>query len=242
MSVWTQIVGAVGAGALATLSPCVLPALPIIGASALRAHGHGPVAVAAGLVISFTSIGVVFARVGSELGWDEGSVRSGASVLLIICSLWLLIPQLQRASLMLFEPISRGANSAILRIGSNGLTSQFFLGVLLGAVWSPCIGPLLASALALAGSADGWVRGAAVLFWFGVGSTIPLLLASYASRAWMLRKRGSLTRIQSRAKIGMAIVLLVMGVSILTGIDRRLESWLLDRVGLLESEFQSLFI
>ena len=65
-----------GAGLLTALSPCVLPALPIIVGSAAAARRHGPLALAAGLAIAFAVIGVTLAATGSVAGLSENAVRS----------------------------------------------------------------------------------------------------------------------------------------------------------------------
>jgi cytochrome c biogenesis protein CcdA len=72
------------AGLLSTLSPCVLPLLPIVVATALTEHRLGPVALAAGLALSFVMIGLFVATVGFAAGLDYDLFRSIAAALLIL--------------------------------------------------------------------------------------------------------------------------------------------------------------
>ena len=66
------------AGNLSTLSPCVLPLLPILLGTAVNTHRLGPFALAGGLALSFTTVGVIVATVGSALGLDQGTLRTSS--------------------------------------------------------------------------------------------------------------------------------------------------------------------
>src|SRR5262245_51840475 len=83
------------AGLLSTLSPCVLPLVPIVIATALGEHRLGPVALAAVLALSFVVIGLFIATVGFAAGLDTEVFRSIAAVLLILVGAVLLMPRLQ---------------------------------------------------------------------------------------------------------------------------------------------------
>ena len=72
------------AGSLSTLSPCVLPLLPILLGSAVAAHRFGPYALAAGLTLSFTAVGVLVASLGNVLGLDPAHFRTTAAILLMV--------------------------------------------------------------------------------------------------------------------------------------------------------------
>ena len=84
------------AGLLTVLSPCVLPLLPIVFGSAASAHRLGPVALAAGVAISFVAIGLFIATIGFSIGLDAGLLRSAAAVLLVLIGFVLIMPPLQQ--------------------------------------------------------------------------------------------------------------------------------------------------
>jgi cytochrome c-type biogenesis protein len=71
------------AGVFSTLSPCVLPLLPIILATAIGEHRLGPLALATGLAVSFVAVGLFIATIGYAIGLDTGFFRSLAALLLI---------------------------------------------------------------------------------------------------------------------------------------------------------------
>jgi cytochrome c biogenesis protein CcdA len=82
------------AGLLTALSPCVLPLIPIVIGTALSEHRFGPVALTAGLALSFVVIGLFVATVGFAAGLDQELFRSVAAVLLIVVGGVLLLPRL----------------------------------------------------------------------------------------------------------------------------------------------------
>src|SRR5262252_4746155 len=83
------------AGVLSTLSPCVLPLLPIVLATAASEHRAGPVALAAGLALSFVAVGLFVALVGFSIGLDADVFRAVAAALLVAIGVVLVVPQYQ---------------------------------------------------------------------------------------------------------------------------------------------------
>ncbi|MEK7437572.1 MAG: cytochrome c biogenesis protein CcdA, partial [Pseudomonadota bacterium] len=71
------------AGSLSVLSPCVLPLVPILIGTAASAHRRGPLALAAGLTLSFAVIGVLLASAGASLGLDQTVFRNIAAMMLL---------------------------------------------------------------------------------------------------------------------------------------------------------------
>lgn len=213
-----------GAGLLTALSPCVLPALPIIIGSAAAGRRYGPLALAAGLAIAFTVIGVLLAATGSVAGLGENGVRNMAAVMLLLAGAALLSARLQDAVGRLASPLASKAAMLSMKTG-NGLGGQFAIGALLGAVWSPCVGPTLGAAVGLASSAGAASipRAAASMFAFGVGSALPLLATAYASRR-MLAARHRLLAAGTTGKSILGGVLVGMGALVLSGLDKRVEA------------------
>jgi cytochrome c biogenesis protein CcdA len=71
------------AGLLTLINPCVLPVLPIVIASALQASRFGPVALAAGMSLSFVGLGLLVAVAGRSLGLTETTIQTGGALLMI---------------------------------------------------------------------------------------------------------------------------------------------------------------
>jgi cytochrome c biogenesis protein CcdA len=169
------------AGFLTALSPCVLPLLPVVMGSAAR-NRYGPTALAAGFVMAFTAIGVSLAAVGTALGLSDTTVRSLSAALLVGAGVLMISHRLQDATGRWLSPLA-SASAKLSARADQGAGAQFFVGALLGGVWSPCVGPTLGAALGLATRSDTLAQPIAVMAAFGMGSATLLLAAGYASRA-----------------------------------------------------------
>ena len=216
------------AGLLSILSPCVLPLIPIVVGAATGEHRYGPAALAAGLALSFVTIGLFVATVGFSLGLDQDIFRAVAAVLLIAIGGALLVPRLQMQIAAAAGPIGNWAQLQTGDMQGRGLGKQFAVGVLLGAVWSPCVGPTLGAASLLAARAENLGGVALTMFAFGIGAAVPLLLIGVMSREALARWRGRMLAAGSGGKAVMGAILVVTGVLILTGLDKRLEAFLVD--------------
>lgn len=210
------------AGLLSTLSPCVLPLIPVLLASALQSHPLGPLALAMGLAVSFAGLGLLLASVGYALGLDGDIVRIGASLLMGAFGLVLLVPALSAGFARAIQPLAGSGAGLLARVRGEGLSGQFGLGLLLGAVWSPCTGPTLGAAVGLAGTREGFGQAAAVMVVFAFGAATPVVGLAYG----LGRHRKRLGELAGRAKPAMGAVLVAVAALVLTGLDKRIEAGL----------------
>ena len=97
---------AFAAGVLSILSPCVLPILPIVLGAAASEHRWGPAMLAAGLAISFVTIGLFAATVGYSIGLDSELFRNVAAALMIAVGLVLLVPRFQERLALAGAPLA----------------------------------------------------------------------------------------------------------------------------------------
>lgn len=216
------------AGVLSILSPCVLPLLPIILGTAVSEHRLGPAALAAGLAISFVAIGLFIATIGYGIGLDAGVFRLVAAMLLITIGVVLLVPQLQTGFAAAAAPISGWTESQFGAISTTGIKGQFALGLLLGAVWSPCVGPTLGAASVLAAQGKDLAQVALVMLAFGIGAALPLLLLGLLSREALMRWRARLMEAGKGGKALLGGLLVVVGLLIVSGLDKQLETMLVE--------------
>lgn len=227
---------AFAAGALTILSPCVLPLVPIVLGSAAQKHRLGPLAIAVGLVLSFTGAGFALATVGAASGFDGDWVRYFGAALLIVAGIMLLIPRLQYALQNAASPLAAWAGKRQQGLERFGLAGQFGIGVLLGLVWSPCVGPTLGAATVLAAQGENLGAVALTMGAFGLGIATVLLVLATATRSLFQRWRGGLMQAGSGGKRVLGTVLAVVGVLIVSGGDHIVEGlivgvtpdWLVD--------------
>lgn len=217
------------AGILSVLSPCVLPLLPIVAASALQRHRYGPLALAGGLVLTSAATGLLFASLGFAAAVDRDLARTAAATLMLLVGLVLLMPPLQEAAAWAAGPLARGAGALTGRL-SAGPGGQFVLGLLLGIVWTPCTGPTLAAAVTLAAGSQDLARAGIVMLSFGIGAIVPVLGLAYGSRRLLAAREASLARVAAIGKPLMGVLLMLVGLLTLSGADKAIEAWLVERM------------
>jgi cytochrome c-type biogenesis protein len=216
------------AGILSTLSPCVLPLIPMVLGAAVTEHRFGPAALAAGLALSFVAIGLFVATIGYSIGLGAAYLRLMGAAVLIAIGLTLLVPYLQTQLAVAAGPVTGWADSRLGGFAANGLGGQFSLGLLLGVVWSPCVGPTLGAASVLAARGESLGQVAGVMAVFGIGAAVALLVLGVLSREVLARWRCRLLNAGKGGKMALGAVLVAMGLLILTGADKRLETFLVN--------------
>jgi cytochrome c-type biogenesis protein len=218
------------AGLLTLINPCVLPVLPIVLGSALQAHRLGPVAMAGGMAASFVVLGLTVTAFGQAIGLDERTLAQAGAVLMIGFGLVLLVPRLNAGFASATAGFAARADAGIDGIDRSGLGGQVLAGILLGAVWSPCIGPTLGGAISLAsqGESLGWAGAIMTAFAAGVASVI--LALGYGARAAILRRRDLMRTLSDRAKPVMGVMFLAVGLAILFQWHHAAEAWLIDHL------------
>ena len=219
---------AAGAGALTILSPCVLPLVPVVLGSAAQRHKQGPVALAAGLIAGFTIIGFLVAAFGASLGVDSQQVRFVGALILAAAGVLLLAPRLQDRLAYAAGPLMTWAGQRQSRFEDQGLTGQFIIGALLGAVWSPCVGPTLGAAVALAAQGEQLSTVAITMAAFAVGIASVLLAIAFMGRAVFNRSKLRWAAGAKKGKLVLGAILLSVVLFILTGLDRQLEAILVS--------------
>ena len=223
--VWAYV-----AGLLTLINPCVLPLLPIVIAAAFQNSRLGPLALAAGLTISFAVIGVLVTAFGHLVSVDSGAVSRVAAIVMMLFGVVLLVPRAQIMFAALASPLASRANATLDARETSGLAGQFGVGVLLGAVWSPCVGPTLGGAIGLAASGENLGQATMTMFTFGVGVSTVLVALAYGSREAVSARREKLAAWMPWAKPVMGATLVVVGIAVLFHLDRAIEGWLLDQM------------
>jgi cytochrome c-type biogenesis protein len=215
------------AGLLTLINPCVLPVLPIVLATALQAHKLGPVALAAGMSVAFVTLGLGIATLGQSIGLSAETLSDAAAVLMLVFGLILLVPRLNAGFAFATAGMAARADAGIERVDRSGLGGQFLGGALLGAVWSPCVGPTLGGAISLASQGQNLVWAGAIMAAFAAGVSTVILALGYGARAALQRRRALMQRIAARAKPIMGVVFVAVGLMLLFRVHHMIEAWLI---------------
>ncbi len=223
-----ELLLAYGAGLLTLINPCVLPVLPIVLVSALNASKAGPLALAAGMSVSFVVLGVLVTAFGSSIGLTQDSLAQIGAGLMMLFGVVLIVPafaaQFERAT----AGVAGSADARMNRLQAGSLRGQFIGGLLLGAVWSPCIGPTLGGAIALASQGQnlGYVTLIMTGFAFGVSTLIIVL--GFGARETIRTRAQSLRGLAERSKPIIGMTFLLVGAMLFFKFHHVLEGWLLS--------------
>ena len=199
---------AVGAGLASTISPCVLPVLPIVMAGQPGEHRLRPLAIVAGLMSTFVLMGALSSLFGAVVGPLLVRLEKPVAVLIGVIGILVL------ADVNPFRRLQVGISTERRK----GLWSGAVLGASLGLVWIPCVGPFLSAVLGMVAARAQLVEGMALLAFYSLGFALPMLAAGYAAQAFrektvFLRSRPLLVRLASGGiLIGLSAWILVKGL------------------------------
>lgn len=215
-------------GLVSTLSPCVLPILPILLASAVNAHPRAPLALAAGLALSYALIGTGIAWAGAALGLDASTFQDAGAVILGLFGILLLSGSLRRRFAAASSGLSNVGHQLLGRLKLDSLCGQFVIGLVLGVVWTPCVGPTLGAAIVLASQGTQLPQVALLMGLFGIGAAAPVVVLAQVSRGVLTRSRGTLLQAGRAGTLIMGLLLVAVSALILSGLDHPLQSWLVN--------------
>lgn len=223
-----QFLLALLAGAVTVGGPCILPLLPIIlGTSTTGRHPLRPMAIVLGFILTFSGFALIFSVFGSFLGLRPDTWRYLSAGVIAAFGLIMLFPRLQAALFAKLEPaIAKALPKTSL--ASNDLGSGFVLGMTLGAVWTPCAGPVLGSILTLVAAKQQLVQAGALLVAFAVGAGLPMLLIAYGGQLAVQRVR-ALTKYTETIQRIFGLVIILVAVGLVTGADTSFQAFLLER-------------
>ncbi|QQS15900.1 MAG: cytochrome c biogenesis protein DipZ [Candidatus Moraniibacteriota bacterium] len=217
---------AFAAGIVTVLSPCILPVLPIILSSSVGDAAIGksrPIGVVVGFVLSFTLFTLFLSAIVNAIGVSADTLRLLSVVVIAGFGFSLLVPRVQLA----LEALSSKLTRFIPTVSSRGgFLPGLFIGVSLGLLWTPCVGPILASVITLA--VTGTVSFSAFLLTlaYSAGAAFPMLLVMWGGRAllqrvpWLLSHGAAIQR-------AFGVVMIVTAFAILVQADRKFQTFVL---------------
>ena len=232
------LIGLLG-GLITGISPCILPVLPVIflsgGAQSARDQGgDGPPAVSrwrpylvvAGLVISFTAFTLLGSTILNLLHLPQDVIRWTGIVLLALIGIGMIIPRVME---IMERPFAR-----FQRAGSANPANGFLLGIVLGAAYVPCAGPVLA-AVSVAGS-TGQIGADTVTLAvsFGLGTAVPLLAFALAGRK-LTERLQAFRRRQRTVRVTAGAVMLALSVALVLDLPAALQRALPDYTASLQA-------
>lgn len=216
------------AGLLTLINPCVLPVLPIVLVSALNANRYGPVALAAGMSVSFVLFGVLVTAFGASIGLTQETIAQIGAVLMILFGVILVVPMFARRFELATAGMAAGADNQMNQIDNADLRGQFLGGLLLGAVWSPCIGPTLGGAIALASQGENLGFATLIMVFFALGVSTLIIGLGLGAREAIRTRAQALRGLAERSKPILGVTFIAVGVMLYFQLNHYIEAWALD--------------
>jgi cytochrome c biogenesis protein CcdA len=211
-------------GILTVFSPCVLPILPIVLASGIDGRIQRVRGIITGLVISFTIASLLLATIVRLLHIPADNIRFGAVILLIILGLSMVFPKLWKNTQVFIEKYWKAKP---IQQQGNGFGSGFLAGVSLGIVWTPCIGPVVATVATLAALDSFSLISVLIIFFYALGTGVPLYLIAKGGRK-VTQKLTFFKQNNEQVRSIFGSVILITAVMIYFSIDRIVQAWTLS--------------
>lgn len=208
-------------GIVTILSPCILPVLPII-LSGTVGGKRKPVGVVTGFIVSFSLFTLALSALVQTFSISPETLRIVAIVIIISFGVTLLIPKLQTALEVILSKLARTKGSS----KRDGFFGGVMTGLSLGLVWTPCVGPIMASVISLAVSQQ--VDGGSVIIVaaYSLGTAIPMFAIMAGGRK-LLNHFPKVTGKTKEIQRFFGIIMIAAGLMIGFGADRSFQTLIL---------------
>jgi len=201
------------------LSPCILPILPIVLASSLDGGKRRPLGIITGFIVAFSGFALLSRQI---LGWlhiDSQIVRDTALILLIIFGLTMMSRKVSDKLLSATQGLANfGQNITTRWSQTNGYMGGVAIGTLIGAIWTPCAGPIMAAAIVQIIQARNNFEATLTVIMFALGAGLPMLLVALMGRTLLSRMTFLKTNSYAVRK-GLGIIIILTAILIYKGAD-----------------------
>ena len=212
-----ELLIAFGAGFISFLSPCVLPLIPgyvsFISGQSLQDILKSKQINFLPLVLFCFGFSTVFIILGASASYLGQTLLQNSNILRIIAGTFIIIFSLQLIGLINISYLNLEKRFEAKK--SQNVLFPYVIGLAFGFGWTPCIGPILGSILALASIEETLIRAVILLSSYSLGLAIPFVLSGYLIQRFLLFSKNFKKNINLISKIG-GIILLVTGILILT--------------------------
>jgi cytochrome c-type biogenesis protein len=210
-------------GLLTVLSPCILPVLPVLLSGTVGGRGR-PLGIVTGFVGSFVLFTLFLSTLVSALHLSPDALRWAAITLLLIFGLTLMVPALHSG----FERLTARLQPRHTAGTADGFAGGLLLGATLGLIWTPCVGPVLASVITLALSNQVTAFAAAVTLAYALGVAAPMFAVMLGGQR--LSRLPALSRNLERLQQVFGSVLVLFALGMVFGLDRTVQTYIVEHV------------
>ena len=173
----------------------------------------------------FIALGIGISAFGPALGINDQVVAQVAAGVMVLFGFALMSPGLGRVFTRLTTGFAARADAQLDEVDRGRLSGQFIGGLLLGMVWSPCIGPTLGGAIALASGGGSLLWAGAIMTGFALGVSTIICVLAYGARNLLQRRVQWMRALSHRARPILGAVFVLVGAMILFGVHHQIEVW-----------------
>ncbi len=212
-------------GLITILSPCILPILPVVLSGSITGGKRRPMGVVTGFVASFTFFTLFLSAIVRATGLSADVLRLVAVLVISFFGVSLLIPAFQIAVEKFF---SKMTSFVPKQSQTDGYLSGVMVGISLGLIWTPCVGPILASIITLAATSTVGLNAVIITLAYAIGTAIPLLAITMGGRT-LLTNHPWLLANTARIQKAFGILMLLTALAIYNSWDRGFQTFILDK-------------
>ncbi|MBI5127501.1 cytochrome c biogenesis protein DipZ [Candidatus Roizmanbacteria bacterium] len=213
------------AGIVTILSPCILPILPVVLSGVVGEGKKRPLGIVSGFILSFTFFTLLLSAIVKQIGISADVLRNISVFVIFGFGLSMLVPSLK---IIMERFFSRLSGNVSTNNKGGGFLGGLLIGLSLGLIWTPCVGPILASIITLA--ASNTVNSATVLitFAYSLGTAIPMLLIMQGGKSlinkvpWLLPNAGKIQR-------AFGVLMMLTALAIYFNVDRKFQTYILEK-------------
>ncbi len=215
------------AGVVTILSPCILPVLPIILSSSIGDQNIGkmrPFGVITGFILSFTFFTLFLSSIVKLIGIPAESLRVFSVIVIGLFGVTMLIPKFQYWTEILFSKLSQFLPQSQ---GKTGFGGGILIGLSLGLLWTPCVGPILASVISLAITGSVNIEAVFITLAYALGTAIPMFFIMIAGQTalrkapWLLQNSGAIQKV-------FGVLMILTALAIFFNLDRKFQTFILN--------------
>lgn len=210
-------------GVVTILSPCILPILPIILSGSVTGGKRRPLGIATGFILSFAFFTLFLAAIVRATGVSADTFRMAAVIIVLAFGVSMFIP---KAQAWVTELFSRLPKLQLKHADKESFWGGVLLGCGIGLVWTPCVGPILASIITIAATATVGSEATLIMLAYATGTAIPLLAITYGGRKLLTRHQW-LVRNSDNIQKAFGVFMIITALAILFNVDRKFQSYVL---------------
>lgn len=213
------------AGIVTIFSPCILPILPVVLSGSVTGGKRKPLGIIAGFVVSFTFFTLFLATIVKLVGIRADSLRLVSVIVIFLFGASLVSSKMQALIEQAFTKLSGFAPRTQTQ---SGFLGGVLIGISLGLIWTPCVGPILASVISLAITGQVSSSTFFITLAYSLGTALPMLAITYGGRE-LLQKHPKLIANTGRIQKVFGVLMIFTAIAIYSNLDRKFQTFILEK-------------